>query len=547
MRYMHALLCAALIFLLLASVTLGQGAPSQIDAALLDLSARLGHSIGIGNLSNWRWEQQNFADASLNCPTAEGSGGGAVLGYQFELTYNAIIYDYRVSADNAIVILCGQLDPDRPIATPDPATQYSNRLCSATATDGPYMRSRINAGMEIEVAGGYLNLRGQPSANGQVLLQIPAGLPFAVTGGPDCVDGYVWWLVIVNGQTGYIAESGGGAYFVQPKRPAAMPSREVLNTSLAPLIGELAKVSGNFQPQHAWTSDGSFIALPGAVGSESIWLYDLRHQILSPQILEFDAGISALEFRPNGTQLLFGGDSGRVYLWQIMAGAALSYSERLFLNSHASAISALAFSADGNRFVSAGSEAYTHVQVDRNWAAINWDLPTVAQQAVLSGHNGLIRALAFAPTEAIIVTGADDNRVKFWDANSGVNTSTRDVGAPTTALDYSPDGELLALGLSRTSDNLLLLQDATGSPLASYRLPTNSVTSLDFSPDGSMLVVGAAEGIFSVWDTATHQMLVAQSVDGRVYDVSFSPDGSLIAVSTDKYALSFYGVRLGSG
>ena len=59
-----------LIFISMSALSLGQGAPSQIDAALLDLSARLGYAVGIGNLSNWRWEQTNFPNDALGCPTA---------------------------------------------------------------------------------------------------------------------------------------------------------------------------------------------------------------------------------------------------------------------------------------------------------------------------------------------------------------------------------------------------------------------------------------------------------------------------------------------
>ena len=547
MKSARSAIFACLLFALFASASLGQGAPAQIDAALLDLSARLGYSVGIGNLSNWRWEQKNFTDDALDCATASGSGGGAVLGYQFMLTHNGITYDYRVSADNALVILCGQLDPNQATVTPDPGTQYSNRLCSDTATDGPYMRSRINAGMDILVLQGFLNLRGQPAADGQILLQVPAGLPVRVTAGPDCVDGYVWWLTIVNGQTGYIAESGEGVYYVEPKPPPTIPVTEILNTNLVQYLQEFGRVSGNFQPSHAWSSDGVYIGMPGAPGSESVWLYDTRHQSLKPQILEFDSGISTLEFRPNNAQIVFGSETGTLHLWQIVDGAEVTFSDRLFLNAHAGSISAIAFSEDGNRLASAGPEAYTHVQVNRRWAAIIWDLPTVGQQAVLSGHQGLIRALAFSPDGNVIVSGGDDNAPRFWDAHSGAYLSPLNQGAFSTVLDYSPDGLHLAVGLARASDNLLIFDDAARPPIASYQLPTNSVTSVDFSPDSSMLVVGAAEGVFTIWDTATHQLLATRETDGGVYDVSFSPDGSLITVSTEKHSLLFYGVPLGSG
>ena len=109
------------------SIAQAQGAPNQIKAALNDLSSRLGRSIALSSLSSWRWEQQNFDDASMGCETAPG-GGGAVLGYKFLLTYNFITYDYRVLHDSSRVIMCSEMDADQAAAQATGA-QYSNRLC----------------------------------------------------------------------------------------------------------------------------------------------------------------------------------------------------------------------------------------------------------------------------------------------------------------------------------------------------------------------------------------------------------------------------------
>ena len=532
-----------LMFTCLSGLSSGQGAPAQIDAALLDLSARLGKAVGIGNLSNWRWEQSSFPDSSLGCPTASSSGGGAILGYRFQLTHNEITYDYRVSSDSALVVYCGVIDPAG-AAVAETVSPYVNRLCGAAA-DGSYMRSRINAGMDVEVLSGPLNMRGQPTADAQVIAQIPAGWTFSITGGPECADGAVWWLALVNGQTGYIAESREGSYLVGPAPPSALPSREALNASLIPFLLEFGRISGNFQPAHAWSSDSRFLVAPGAVGSDGLWVYDLRQPSLMPEILELDEGIAALAFRPSHNQFIVGGESGILQLWEIHDGEPLTFSERLRLKAHAGPVSAVAFSPDGDRLASAGREAYTHVDADRDFAAIVWDLPTVAQQAVLSGHSGLINTIVFSPYTEVIFTAAEDGAVRSWDMTGGSSRSPIDFGAPVRALDYN--GNHFAAALGRASDNLLILGNAELETLASYDLPTSTVTSLDFSPDGAMLVVGAAEGLISIWDTESHELIATRETEGGIYDVSFSPDGTMIAASTDRHSLVLYGVPLGSG
>lgn len=533
-----------LLALLSIGVAAGQGAPAQIEVALLDLGARLGHTIELGGLSNWRWEQTNFADSALGCPTVAGTGAAA-LGYKFLLTYNAVTYDYRVSTDNSVTVFCGILENGA--AARHPSAQYSNRLCPADALDGPYMRSRINFGMDVEVEVDLLNMRGQPSTAGQLLLQIPAGFVIPVTSGPDCVEGLIWWLVNVNGQTGYIAEAGDGIYSVTPPRLPAMPDREVLNVNLAPFVQKLAEVRGNFLPQHSWSRAGESIALAGAPGSDSIWLFDLRSQQLAPQLFDFRGGLSQIAFQPTSDRLLIGSEEGSLHLWRLTPGAAPIARETLFLNAHAGAVSAIAFSPSGNRFVSAGPVAYSQLAGARDWAAIEWDLPSVAQRALLAGNQGLIRALAYSPDGSEVAAGADDGTLRFWNAENGASLSVLDLGAPVTALDYSPDGRLLAVGVARASDNLLMLDASVRAQSASYPLPTNSVAAVDFSPDGDMLVVGATEGVFTIWDTQNRELLLSRETDGAVGDLSFSPDGTAIAVATDKFALAFYGLPRGSG
>jgi WD40 repeat protein len=408
------------------------------------------------------------------------------------------------------------------------------------------MRSRINVGMAVEISGSYLNLRAQPSINAPVLMQVPSGWMVKITAGPDCIDGYVWWLALVDGQTGYIAEAGESRYLVAPEPPPALPSREIVNRSLAPFLREFGRISGNFLPAHDWSSDSRFLLLPGAPGSDGVWVYDLRHPVLTPQILALDAGISALAFRPNSAQFVIGSATGELQLWQIHDSDPLTFSERLFLNAHAGPISALAFSPDGNRLVSAGSEAYTHVDVNRDWAAIVWDLEAVAQQAILSGNGELIRMAAFSPDASAVFTAGDGSR-RVWDAGSGALLGSFGAASALAAAEYNPAGSQFAWAQAPPGDSLLILEPGSFAQLASYPLPTRKVTSLGFSPDGAMLVVGAAEGVFSIWDTNTHQTLATRETDGAIRDVSFSPDGATIAVSTDKHELILYGVPLGSG
>ena len=523
-----------------------QGAPGQIEAALTDLSSRLGRSIALTNLASWRWEQQNFDDASMGCETAPG-GGGPLLGYQFLLTYNAVVYDYRVSHDRGHVILCGEMTPQQAAAAQAADAQYSNRLCPDSAEPAVYMRSRIDLGMDAEAAQDFVNLRAGPTTSSPILMQIPAEFPFRVAAGPECADGLVWWYALAGEQTGYVAEGLDGAYLVQPLQPEPLPDRVVLSASNIMRLQEVSRLAGNFRPQHDWSRDGSRLYLPGDTGSDSIWMVQMNQFALTPRIVPTDDALTTVHARPGADQVLYGSETGSLHLVEIDVIPELNFSERLFLNAHGGAVSAIAFSPDGTGVVSAGPVAFTPFVVDRDFAAIVWDLPNVSQVAALAGQRGLIRDIAYSADGANIVTGADDGSLRFWNAASGLSLQTIDLGAPIRAIEFSPDGRLLAIALASAGANLRIHDPSTRAQITALSMPTISVTSLAFSPDSSLLAVGATGNLFTVWDAGTFQPLLTSVVEGAPSSISFSPDGTLIAVSTDRSQLVLHGVPFSAG
>lgn len=103
--------------------------------------------------------------------------------------------------------------------------------------------------------------------------------------------------------------------------------------------------------------------------------------------------------------------------------------------------------------------------------------------------------------------------------------------AVVTALDFSPDGALLAV----SGQHEVLLHRADGSELLARLVGmAQRVESLAFSPDGQRLaVVGGSPGRFGevqIWDVADRRLELSKLVtDDCLFGVSWSHDGKLVA------------------
>lgn len=100
-----------------------------------------------------------------------------------------------------------------------------------------------------------------------------------------------------------------------------------------------------------------------------------------------------------------------------------------------------------------------------------------------------------------------------------------------TALDFSPDGKLLAVA---GFHEVLLYENTTGALAGRLIGLSERIQSLRFSPDGQSLAVAGGDparlGEIQVWDVAKRKLtLSAPTSYDTLYGVSWSPDGKLIA------------------
>lgn len=189
----------------------------------------------------------------------------------------------------------------------------------------------------------------------------------------------------------------------------------------------------------------------------------------------------------------------------------------------------------------------------------NPDGPTL----VLRDHNSVANTLAWAPKQNILYSGADDGTIKLWNIDQlqqqkkdeYSSTSSHDFRGVTKILAWSHDGQFLAIGNSRLTDNfdttvIDVYKADLSAPVAGlekgFVAPTISVDGLTWYKNKYLVSVWydvKRDNIFllGVWDMThanpqpqpiTIPGSISLNVGGPTRDVIASPDGSRLAISS---------------
>ncbi len=168
------------------------------------------------------------------------------------------------------------------------------------------------------------------------------------------------------------------------------------------------------------------------------------------------------------------------------------------LSGHDGVVHAVAFSPDGSTLASGGADGFLRF----------WEVPSGKGKGQIQAHLGSVYCVAYSPNSKTIASvGTDDvvegdprrgkatvklggHAVRTWDSSTGQKVQTLEGHADrVAAVAFSPDGKVLATG---SYDRTVRLWDPdSGRELAQLRGHQGRVTALAFSPDGKYLASGA--------------------------------------------------------
>ena len=201
---------------------------------------------------------------------------------------------------------------------------------------------------------------------------------------------------------------------------------------------------------------------------------------------------------------------------------------------HGGSIASIAFSQDGERFVSGGWDGYVRV----------WNTRSGELLGQHKEHNAMVTSVAIGGANNLIVSGSRDKTVRLWSYTT--DEPTEIIGRHeelVSSVAISTDGRWI---LSGGFDDVLKLWGVDGTLMKEFEEPTDDVMSVAFSHDGELLASGGEDNTVRAWKITGELVFERKRIHERgVLSVAFSPKGSRIVSGSNDHTVRIWDISTG--
>lgn len=301
------------------------------------------------------------------------------------------------------------------------------------------------------------------------------------------------------------------------------------------LSGHLQEVTGV-----AVARDGKTIASSSADGTVRLWSAKVNGITSEQQVLHHPTPVRAVACTPPGAEhnyAVSGTVDGKLYIWDLDSKSGEPLKELTV--SHRRAVNCIAFSPNGQWFVSGGDDM----------EILLWE--TASGKLLYhfpGGHRAGVTSVQFTPQSQLVSAGRD-NTLRIWDVGTKgavlkpANTVDRRSGDVTT-LGASPDGRRVLFDQGKALRLLSLPDLLTTGVLQNTASAMNFNGFALFSPDSRLiLTAGLPEGRLQLWEAPSESCRgceIRQLVPGDTSSATcaaFAPEGSFIVSGNDRQVM----------